>query len=91
MSKSNRIQYGFTLNFPAKPFTVQSLSGRGAHPSYITAYVRVKNALKAGTLEVVGSKPAPKHRRGRRELLYRRSNAKVSQTSAPVAVCSICG
>jgi hypothetical protein len=83
---SKRIAYGFTLNFPAKPFTVKSLCATGAHPQYITAYMRVKNALKAGTIAVAGIKEPAKSRKGRKELLYVRSDAKSSLTSAPVAV-----
>lgn len=90
MSKSNRIKYGFTLEFPAKPFTVRSLSGHGAHPSYITARVRVLNAIKAGIVAVVGAKQpmkkdkngvmVPFKRRGRKELLYVRTDAEASLT-----------
>jgi hypothetical protein len=91
MSKSNRIKYGFTLEFPAKPFTVQSLRAHGAHPSYITAYVRVKNAIKAGTIEVVGNlvpkaKKKGFNQRGRRKLLFQRVDAKTSQTTTPATV-----
>lgn len=81
MSKT-RIKYRFTLEFPTKPFTLKSLTSRGAHPQYITAYMRVKNALKSGTLIVVGRKIPTEPRHGRRELLYCRADAKVPTLSA---------
>ena len=87
---SKRIKYNFTLNFPSKPFTVKSLTSTGNHPKYITAYTRVKKALAAGTITVVGEKTPAKARRGARELLYTRADAKtaVPLTSAVDAVTS---
>ena len=91
-SKKTRIEYGFKLNFPSAPFTVQTLMERGAKPQYITAYKRVEAALKAGTIVVVGEKQEKKPRRGRRSMLYQRADAKVNLISAtsatvePVAV-----
>jgi hypothetical protein len=87
---SKRIKYGFTLNFPNKPFTVKSLTSTGNHPKYITAYMRVKKALAAGTITVVGAKTPVKARRGAREVLYTRVDAKtaVPLTSAVEAVTS---
>ena len=81
----SRIAYGFTLNFPAKPFTIKSLCAHGAHPQYITAYMRVKAALKAGTIVAAGSKTPEAVRRGRKELVFKRANAKVATVSAVAA------
>lgn len=75
-SASKRIKYGFTLNFPSKPFTVKSLTATGNHPKYITAYKRVQTALADGTITVVGEKTPAKARRGRKELIFTRSDAK---------------
>jgi hypothetical protein len=87
---SKRIKYNFTLNFPSKPFTVKSLTSTGNHPKYITAYMRVKKALADGTITVVGAKTPAKARRGARELIFTRSDAKtaVPLTSAVEAVVS---
>lgn len=90
---SKRIKYGFTLNFPRKPFTLKSLTSTGNHPKYITAYMRVKKALADGTITIVGEKTPAKARRGAREVLYARADAKttlvsVSLTSAVDAVTS---
>jgi hypothetical protein len=75
---SKRIKYGFTLNFPSKPFTVKSLTSTGNHPKYITAYMRVRKALAAGTITVVGAKTPAKARRGALEVLYTRADAKTA-------------
>ena len=87
---SKRIKYNFTLNFPSKPFTVKSLTSTGNHPKYITAYTRIQKALAAGTITVVGAKTPAKARRGAREVLYTRADAKtaVPLTSAVEAVTS---
>ena len=87
---SKRIKYGFTLNFPSKPFTLKSLTSTGNHPKYITAYMRVKKALADGTITIVGEKTPAKARRGAREVLYTRADAKtaVPLTSAVDAVTS---
>lgn len=89
-TESKRIKYNFTLNFPNKPFTVKSLTSTGNHPKYITAYMRVKKALAAGTITVVGAKTPAKARRGALEVLYARADAKtaVPLTSAVEAVTS---
>ena len=92
-TESKRIKYGFTLNFPSKPFTLKSLTSTGNHPKYITAYTRVKKALADGTITIVGEKTPAKARRGAREVLYARADAKttlvsVSLTSAVDAVTS---
>jgi hypothetical protein len=82
---NKRIKYGFTLNFPSKPFTVKSLTSTGNHPKYITAYMRVKKALADGTIAVVGEKTPNKARRGRKELIFTRSDAK---TAVPLTAVS---
>lgn len=84
--KKKRIKYGFKLEFPSKPFTVATLRSTGAHPSYITAYSRVRKALKSGLIEIVGEKTPKSKRRGRRETIYSRVNAKtaVISTEQPV-------
>ena len=81
-----RIKYGFKLEFPTKPFTLKALLSKGAHPQYITAYMRVKAALKNGTLVVAGEKTPSRVRRGRKELVFRRADAKTPLVSAPTAV-----
>ena len=87
---SKRIKYGFTLNFPSKPFTIKSLTSTGNHPAYITAYKRLRKALADGTITIVGAKTPVKARRGAREVLYTRADAKtaVPLTSAVDAVAS---
>jgi hypothetical protein len=84
-TNKTRIKYGFKLDFPETPFTLKNLLSRGAHPQYITAYMRVKNALKAGTIVVAGVKAPTATRRGRKELVYRRSDAKVATLSVSTA------
>jgi|694.fasta_scaffold93970_3 hypothetical protein len=77
-TKSKRVTYNFKLEFPTQ-FTMRELRQKKSHKvSYITLYMRVKNALKKGTLEVVGSKEQAKARRGRKELVYRRADSKVN-------------
>lgn len=80
----NRIKYNFTLNFPAQPFTLRQLCGRGNRPKYITAYMRVRKARRAGVITVVGEK-ASTH--GRSQLVFCRTDAKhtVVSTAVPVA------
>lgn len=80
-----RIKYGFKLDFPAKPFTIKRLTSVGAHPKYITAYMRVKKALANGEIEVVGEVTPKTARRGARELLYQRANAKTPVLTAQEA------
>ena len=86
---NKRIKYGFTLNFPSKPFTVKSLTSTGNHPKYITAYMRVQKALADGTITVVGEKAPVKARRGAREILYTRADAKATVVSAPVTAATV--
>lgn len=82
-TESKRIKYGFTLNFPSKPFTIKSLTSTGNHPSYITAYKRLRKALADGTIAIVGEKTPVKARRGAREVLYARADAKTTLVSVP--------
>lgn len=81
-TKTERVTYGFKLNFP-ETFTMRDLRKLKSHKvSYITLYMRVKNAIKSGELAVSGLK-APAHaRRGRKELVFTRTNAKVATLSA---------
>jgi hypothetical protein len=82
---TKRIKYGFKLEFPEKPFTVKLLTSRGARPSYITAYKRVQKALADNLIEVVGEVTPKSKRRGAREKLYSRINAKKASVTATTA------
>lgn len=69
--KSKRVPYGFKLNFPAE-FTMRELRKLKSHKvKYITLYMRVQKALKAGTVVPVGEKVPDHAKRGRRELVFR--------------------
>lgn len=81
---NKRIKYGFKLDWPAKPFTIRSLTTRGAHPQYITAYMRIKNGLKTGEIVKAGEKTPTETRRGRKELVFVRADAKQSVLTAAV-------
>jgi hypothetical protein len=86
-NKSGRIQYGFTLNFPAR-FTLKQLSNiRHGKVKYITLYSRVKAALAEGQLVIAGEQTPKTKTRGRRQTIYQRVDAKtpVVNVSAPVA------
>jgi len=77
-TKAKRVTYGFKLDFPAK-FTMRELRKLKSHKvKYITLYMRVKNALKDGTIMVAGEKTPDHVRRGRKELVFVRSDAKVA-------------
>jgi len=76
-TNTKRIKYGFKLEFPDKPFTVKLLTTRGARPQYQTAYKRVQKALEAKLIEEVGEVTPKTKRRGAREKIYSRVNAKV--------------
>ena len=80
-SKSQRVKYGFVMNFPNSPFTIRTLMDQGVRPKYITAYVRVKNALKKGILTVAGSNTRDSARRGAHEMVYKL----VESANTPVA------
>jgi hypothetical protein len=83
-TKTERVPYGFKLNFPKK-FTMRELRRlRNNKVSYITLYMRVKNAIKSGELTVAGLKTPTHARRGRKELVFTRSDAKVATLSAAV-------
>ena len=80
--KAPRVTYGFKLDFPAE-FTMRELRKSKSHKvKYITLYMRVKNALKSGALVVAGEKTPSHVRRGRKELVFRRADAKVATLSA---------
>lgn len=79
---SKRATYGFNLNFP-ETFTMRELRNmKGRKIKYITLYMRVKNAVAAGEIEVVGKKEPARNRKGRKELIYARVNAKTAVVSA---------
>ena len=81
-----RATYGFALNFP-QTFTMRQLRNlKGRKIQYITLYMRVKNALKAGQIEVVGKQEPKTTRKGRKELVYARTDAKVTTASKSVPV-----
>lgn len=85
-NKTNkRIKYGFKMEFPSKPFTIKKLTSVGAHPKYITAYMRVKKALENGEITVVGEKTPDVAKRGRRELIYQISNVKATVSNVETA------
>lgn len=64
------------MEFPSKPFTIKMLTSRGLHPNYHTVYARVKKAIENDEVEVVGEVTPKEKRRGNREVLYQRKNAK---------------
>jgi hypothetical protein len=86
-TSSKRAPYGFKLDFPTNDFTMRDLRKQKSHKvKYITLYMRVKNALKDGTLIVAGEKAPSKVRRGRKELVFRRVDAKTNfVTVTPVS------
>ncbi len=81
-TSTKRATYGFKLDFPAT-FTMRQLRNlKGRKVKYITLYMRVKNALKAGEISVVG-KQEPKHtRKGRKELIFARTDVKAAVVTA---------
>ena len=88
-TKPKRVTYKFKLEFPTL-FTMRELRQKKSHKvSYITLYKRVKNALKNGTLEIVGNKAQAKARRGRKELVYQRADAKVNPAAEVVAMADL--
>jgi tRNA(Ile)-lysidine synthase TilS/MesJ len=88
-TKLKRVTYNFKLEFPTQ-FTMRELRQKKSHKvSYITLYMRVKNALKKGTLEIVGNKAQAKARRGRKEIMYRRADSKVNLVSEVVAMSNL--
>ena len=83
-NKSNRIKYGFELNFP-ETFTLRDLRKAKSHKvKYITIYSRVKKALDSGELVIDGLREPAKARRGRKEIVYKR----VTQAD-PVATADV--
>jgi hypothetical protein len=83
VTKTNkRVKYGFELNFPNE-FTMRDLRNlKGRKVKYITLYMRVKRALENGEIAVSGEKNPTKTRRGRKELIYRRADAKETMVTA---------
>jgi hypothetical protein len=86
---AKRIEYGFKLEFPNKPFTVKLLTTKGAKPSYITAYKRVQKALAENIIEVVGEAIPKMKRRGAREKIYARINAKTAIVNLSPVVAEV--
>ena len=57
MSSKKRVEYGFNLVFPFKPFTLSDLrKQKKGEISYITLRKRVEKALSLGGLTVVGQR-----------------------------------
>lgn len=87
---SGRVQYGFELNFPAR-FTLKALyEARHGKIKYITLYSRVKNALAEGVIVKDGEHTPKVKTRGRRQIVFRRVDAKkatvkVTKAPAPIA------
>lgn len=82
-TSSKRAPYGFKLDLPAT-FTLRDLRKQKSHKvKYITLYMRVKKALKDGTVVVAGEKAPGKVRRGRKELVFSRVDAKTPALSVP--------
>ena len=74
----NRVTYGFNLEFPVE-FTMRELRKLKHHKvQYITLYKRVHSALKTGELVTAGTRAPTKTRRGRKELVFRRADAKTN-------------
>jgi hypothetical protein len=73
---TKRVKYGFPLDFPQE-FTLRDLRNlKGRKIKYITLYMRVKKALDSGVITISGEKAPTKARRGRKEFIYRRADAK---------------
>jgi hypothetical protein len=73
---TKRVKYGFPLDFPQE-FTLRDLRNlKGRKVKYITLYMRVKKALDSGEITISGEKTPAKARRGRKEFVYRRADAK---------------
>lgn len=90
VTKSKRVAYGFKLDFP-ETFTMRELrNSKGRKVQYITLYMRVKKALASGEIVVVGKQAPKKAHRGRKQLIYRRADAKTPivtvEASLPVSV-----
>lgn len=88
-SPSGRVKYGFPLNFPER-FTLKALYGaRHGKIKYITLYTRVKNALAEGLIVKDGEQTPKTKTRGRRQIIFRRVDAKTATlkaTKAPAPV-----
>ena len=84
-SAKSRAEYGFRLDFPKVPFTINDFRKFKKYASvpYITLYKRVKNAVANGVLVVSDNRPTGG--RGRPKAVYSRTDVKAS-VSASVAV-----
>lgn len=85
VTNKKRATYGFELNFP-ETFTMRQLrNAKGRKIRYITLYMRVKKALADGVIKVVGKQEPNRTRKGRKELIFARVNAKttVATSKAP--------
>lgn len=78
----NRIAYNFTLVLPDR-FTMRDLRKTRHDVKYITAYMRVQKALKAGEIKIVGKEEPKTKRKGARQLIYQRVNAKTATVASP--------
>ena len=83
-----RATYGFKLNFP-ETFTMRQLRNlKGRKIQYITLYMRVKSALKNGEIEVTGKQEPKTARKGRKEIVYSRVNAKTPAVTSEIVAMS---
>lgn len=91
MTTTKRATYGFKLDFP-QTFTMRQLRNlKGRKIQYITLYMRVKKALETGEIEVTGKQEPNRTRKGRKELVYSRVNAKTAvATTENVPVSDLC-
>jgi hypothetical protein len=83
-TNNKRINYGFKLDFPAT-FTMAELRHAKRHTvKYITLRSRVLKAIKQGKVVIAGEVVTP-NSRGRRPIIYRRVDAKITATTIPAA------
>ena len=87
-TKSDRVEYGFELNFPNTPFTMHQLENRKRGVKYITLYMRVKKALEKGVLKEVGTKEPSVSRKGRKEIIYSRVDASATTAAVDAAIAA---
>jgi len=85
VKSKKRVAYGFKLDFP-QTFTLRQLRNlKSRKVSYITIYMRVKKALAAGQIAVVGKQAPKTARKGRQELIYQ----KVETPATPASAASV--
>lgn len=88
-NKAKRASYGFALDFPAT-FTLRDLRKQKSHKvKYITLYMRVKKGLADGTIVPTGVKMPTKARRGRKELVFSRVDAKTAIANEVVSMADL--